>query len=231
MGKFRRSNKIFRNFWFEDVHSKVYEHLIIYEPNESNRIFFARHIPTAVLALSLVIMCAWNMYYLMKKESLNLYESIGIPASTILATLIIWLWMEIPKTRSYLSNAINRLQIMDEILSKYLSFSKTQRRVNHLINLLTVITIIYQSHFIFFVILFFISPFMKSFLIVGISICTIVSLPLYLVIIRLLFKDRLNVLKTLMNILIPQSTLLNNCHWCNGRRKPNLIFCEKHKIK
>lgn len=234
MGKFRRSSKIYRYFWLEDINAKLFGTLIVYNSGNSERKKFVlsplKRIRSTIVAVALLVVCCLNIYDLMRKKKLTLFDSVGIPSTILIFALIINVWFDLPKIKEQYSNAVDLLQVIDDILTKYYPYSNVTRSMDRVVDFLTVATVVLTFDQILFIILFFTTSYTKSFMLFGIISGNCISLPLYLAIIRILLKDRLRMFKIIMNTMVLKPNFRNNCHWCNRNIRPNIMFCEKHKI-
>lgn len=232
MVAYKRANNIYNLFWAERVNEIIFGVKLVENlknsPNSSTKIY-KRVFP---IVLCYAILCCYNIYDLMNKTNLNLFEFCGIPLTVMFIIIDVTIWLDCVKIKKGFSRAIDLLDVMDNILAKCFRYESDRKARLLLIDLLMTLSIILLAIITpIFILLFLISSYTKTFILIQISVLIFHIFLVYLMIIRLLIIDRLKTLNMVIKIQAQKFGSKRRCQWCDQNHVyTKYKVCEKHII-
>lgn len=231
MTTFKRSDHIYKLFWAERAIEIIYGIKFVEDPekcNFSSNMIYKRTFP---IVFGYLLLCCYNIYYLINKDSLKLFEFFGIPLSVILIIVDIMLWCDGAKIKETVSRVIDLLQIVDEIVANFQNqlIKPTRHLLIDLLILLTLTSILIMTPI--FTLLFWLPSYTRTFMFIQISVGFYYTFCFYLMIIRLLVIDRLKMLNMMIRFRGFKFGSKTFCQWCDKKEThTEYQICEKHRI-
>lgn len=240
MARYRRTNEsVCNNFPLEAIRSKICGFKYFTNANDdqienvNNKV--SMRIKRYLFNILMLFVCINNLTYLYDmyfKRSLHMLEIISV-ASTLMQIVMVTKLIsgDFEKLNKLFSNAQNILQEIDTLQWKY--YKKSDLLLNFLIFVMHLICLIapYGTCIITFF-SFFLFPDTKVVSILGIMLGYLAPIPLYVITIRILIKDRLKKLKHISNrFLRNKFRMPHKCRVWHQIAKRTENIDENHKLK
>lgn len=199
-----KKTHIYYNFHFEEIRNKLFLLRVLSWDKNKERGYIDNSKMTKFKAFLVLIfvslICLDTLYFIFfTKAEISKYDMFTVANCVITIIQYAKLNCESQQIQQNFSIIIHLLQLMDLDLSKYYSYSKTNRLVNYVTFALS--TFVFATYTVLmpgFIFIFFAFSQIKTFIFVGIIIMHYSVYPIYLIIARVLLYDRL----ILMNALI-----------------------------
>lgn len=220
-------NHIYEMFWTENFTRFLYGIKIIEERQKYQNASIKEHLKLVPLIYGHVSLYCYNLYRLLTRTSWNFVEIGFIPLFFMVILVPVNVWIDVKNMKEAFSRVVETLQLMDEIFFDYFQYRHEKRlvSVNVLLLIMFLHTIVLGPAM---VVLYFVLHHSQYFISIEISLCYILGLVIYMMVLKLLTANRLD---TLYQISIQQvSATTESCCWCQKERRLRKQLCEKHKI-
>lgn len=225
MGEFRKSDSVYKAFWIESFIEIILGCKVIEEREKYQNSGLKIYIKSLPVLFAITSILSYNLYELLTKKNLTLFEILIIPLFLMAIAVILNIWINAKDLKTSFTNVIDLIQFMDEIF--LICFQRQHKKLSVSANFLLWAIFLHLAIIgPTFTILIFMLPHSKYLLILEICTGGYLIFAMYLTIVRLMVLQRLEMLLSVQQI--PNTKY---CYWCaKNRLMPKNQLCQRHRI-